>query len=104
LVVVVLGFEFFFSRIWVFGTTFRQAFYSASIVGFELSFILARKALCHLSHSSSPFLCWVFSSEGLLCMTDCQGWLQTMILMISASWVARITGMSHWHPVYNAHS
>jgi hypothetical protein len=23
-------------------------------------------------------------------------WLQTMILLISASWVVRITGMSHW--------
>jgi hypothetical protein len=26
------------------------------------------------------------------------GWLQTSILLISASWVARITGVSHWHP------
>jgi hypothetical protein len=26
-----------------------------------------------------------------------QGWLQTSILLISASWVARITGMSHQH-------
>jgi hypothetical protein len=27
-----------------------------------------------------------------------QGWLQTLILLISAFWVARITGMSHQHP------
>jgi hypothetical protein len=27
--------------------------------------------------------------------TICFGWLQTMILLISASWVARIIGMSH---------
>jgi hypothetical protein len=27
-----------------------------------------------------------------------QGWLQTMILLISAFWVTRITGMSHRHP------
>jgi hypothetical protein len=27
--------------------------------------------------------------------TICLGWLQTLILLISASWVARITGMSH---------
>jgi hypothetical protein len=26
-----------------------------------------------------------------------QGWLQTVILLISASWVARIIGVSHWH-------
>jgi hypothetical protein len=28
-----------------------------------------------------------------------QGWLQTTILLISASWVARITGMRHEPPV-----
>jgi hypothetical protein len=37
----------------------------------------------------------------------CLGWLQTEILLISASWVARITGMSHQHPddylLYNIH-
>jgi hypothetical protein len=26
------------------------------------------------------------------------GCLRTTILLISDSWVARITGMSHWHP------
>jgi hypothetical protein len=26
-------------------------------------------------------------------------WLQTVTLLISASWVARITGMSRWCPV-----
>jgi hypothetical protein len=30
--------------------------------------------------------------------TICLGWLWTEILRISASWVARITGLSHWHP------
>jgi hypothetical protein len=29
--------------------------------------------------------------------TICPGWLWTAILLISASWVARITGVSHWH-------
>jgi hypothetical protein len=28
--------------------------------------------------------------------TVCPGWLQTGIFLISASWVARIIGMSHW--------
>jgi hypothetical protein len=27
-----------------------------------------------------------------------QGWLWTVILLISASWVARFIGVSHWHP------
>jgi hypothetical protein len=30
--------------------------------------------------------------------TICLGWLWTIIFLISASWVARITGGSHWHP------
>jgi hypothetical protein len=30
--------------------------------------------------------------------TICPGWLRTTILLISASWVARITGVSHQHP------
>jgi hypothetical protein len=28
----------------------------------------------------------------------CLGWLQITILMISASWEARITGMNQWYP------
>jgi hypothetical protein len=28
----------------------------------------------------------------------CLDWLWTLILLISASWIARITGMTHWHP------
>jgi hypothetical protein len=49
-----------------------------------------------LSHSSSPF-CGFFFFFFLYRVrkTICPGWLQTTILLISASWVARITGMSH---------
>jgi hypothetical protein len=49
-----------------------------------------------LSHSNSPVLCWVFSRWVL--RTRCLGWLWTVILLISASWVARITRKSHWCP------
>jgi hypothetical protein len=31
--------------------------------------------------------------------TICPSWLRTLILLISASWVARITGVSHWCPI-----
>jgi hypothetical protein len=31
--------------------------------------------------------------------TICLGWLWHVILLISASWVARITGVSHQYPV-----
>jgi hypothetical protein len=30
--------------------------------------------------------------------TICQGWLWTVILLIFASWVARIIGVSYQHP------
>jgi hypothetical protein len=52
-----------------------------------------------LSHSTSPFLWWVFWDKVLRAI--CLGWLWTVILMISVSWVTRITGMSHQHLAYN---
>jgi hypothetical protein len=30
--------------------------------------------------------------------TICPAWLWTVIFLISASWVARIIGVSHWRP------
>jgi hypothetical protein len=35
--------------------------------------------------------------------TICQGWLWTVILLIFASWVARITSVSHPCPAQNSH-
>jgi hypothetical protein len=32
--------------------------------------------------------------------TVCTGWLWTTILLISTSWIARITGLSHWCPAH----
>jgi hypothetical protein len=32
------------------------------------------------------------------CEPSVHSWLQTLILLISASWVPRITGMSYQHP------
>jgi hypothetical protein len=46
-----------------------------------------------LNHYTSPFLCLVFSRQGL--MTYLHGWLWNLFLLISASWVARITDLSH---------
>jgi hypothetical protein len=48
----------------------------------------------HLSHSTSPFFVMGFFKIGSHELFA-QGWLQTFILQISASWVARIPGMSH---------
>jgi hypothetical protein len=49
-----------------------------------------------LSHSTSPFLWRVFLNR--ISQTISPGWLQTMILLISASWEPRITSVSHWCP------
>jgi hypothetical protein len=49
------------------------------------------------SHSTSIFLWRVFSRY---CGTICLGCLWTAILLVSASWVARIIGVSHQHPAY----
>jgi hypothetical protein len=58
-----------------------------------------------LSHSASPLcvcvcvcVCVLGIFEIVSLELFAQGWLQTMILLISASWVAKITGVSHRHP------
>jgi hypothetical protein len=56
-------------------------FFYVCDLGFELkSFRLAKQVLYCLSHTFSPF---------------CPSWSQSTILLISASQVARITGVSH---------
>jgi hypothetical protein len=60
------------------------------IMGFELRAYT-------FSHSSSPIFCLKgFFRIGS--QTICLGWFRTEILLISASWVARITGVSHQCP------
>jgi hypothetical protein len=48
-----------------------------------------------LSHSTSSFYEGFFRDR--VSWTVCSGWFWTLILLISVSWVARITGVSHWH-------
>jgi hypothetical protein len=47
-----------------------------------------------LSHSPSPFFVIRFFKMGVS-QTFSLGWLPTIIFLISASWVARVTGASH---------
>jgi hypothetical protein len=47
-----------------------------------------------LSHSTVPCLCVRYFWD-IVSQTICQSWLWSTILLISASWVARITGVSH---------
>jgi hypothetical protein len=51
---------------------------------------LNSESLYTLSHSTSPFLWWVFWDR--VSRTS-----RTITFLISASWVARITGVSHQH-------
>jgi hypothetical protein len=41
--------------------------------------------------------CFVLGIFKIVCELFSWAWLQTLILLISTSRVARITGMSHWH-------
>jgi hypothetical protein len=51
----------------------------------------------HLEQLYQPCFVMGFSETGSH-GTICWVWLWTMILLISVSWVARITGRSHWPP------
>jgi hypothetical protein len=51
----------------------------------------------HLEPLHQPYFCEGFFEIGSH-RTICQGWLWTAIFLISASWVAKITGVSHWRP------
>jgi hypothetical protein len=47
--------------------------------------------------ATPPVLFYVGCFQDRVSRTIFPGWLQTAILLISASWVARIPGMSHWY-------
>jgi hypothetical protein len=52
-----------------------------------------KQVLYCLNHTSGPLCSGYFGVS----QTICSDWPQTEILLVSASQVARITGMSHWH-------
>jgi hypothetical protein len=57
--------------------------------------MLARKALYLLSHFASPFCFGYFQHS--ISQNICPSWVWIAICLISASWVARVTGMKNWH-------
>jgi hypothetical protein len=65
-------------------TTAELYFFFFAVLGFELR-------VYSFSYSTSPL-------RDRVSQTICLGWLRTMFLLISASWVARITGVSHCRP------
>jgi hypothetical protein len=67
-----------------------------SVLGFELRASCLLGTPCHLSRSASPILCWVFSRQGLA--NYLPQLASNTILLITASQVGKIRGMSHRHP------
>jgi hypothetical protein len=53
----------------------------------------------YLEQLHHSFFCVRYFRDSIL-RTICLGWLQTTILLISASWVASVTGVSHWRPAW----
>jgi hypothetical protein len=71
----------------------KWSFFFFLVLGFELRAYT-------LSHSTTVlFFCVGFFQDRFL-RTVCLGWLQIAILLISASWITRITGVSHWSLAY----
>jgi hypothetical protein len=60
---------------------------------FLWDFVLAKQGLCHWSYTPSPF-CSGYFGDGIS-GTIYLDWLWTSILPISASQVAKITGVRH---------
>jgi hypothetical protein len=51
----------------------------------------------HLEPLHQPFFVIFFFFEIRVLWITCLGWLRTLALLISASWVAGITNVNHWH-------
>jgi hypothetical protein len=67
-------------------------FFAPLVFELRASHLLGR---CSVTWTTPLALFCVEYFEERISQTICQGLLQTMILLISASWVARIIGMSH---------
>jgi hypothetical protein len=78
------------SQILVFANYYYYFFFFWWWLGFELKAYF-------LNHSNQSFFCVVFFQDRVS-TTICPGWLQTAILLISDTWVARRTGVNHWCP------
>jgi hypothetical protein len=66
------------------------------------SLTIVMQMLYHLNYSASQFVCVCVCVSVCVCFdrvlrTICQGWLWTVILLFSASWVARNIGVGHQH-------
>jgi hypothetical protein len=60
--------------------------------------MLARQGTLPLEPVYQLFVLWCLFFHDRISRTICWGWLPTTTLLISASWVTRITCVSHQHP------
>jgi hypothetical protein len=75
---------------------FKLFFFSCGTGVWTQGFALAKQALYCWSHTPSPFCSGYFGDGASWAL--CPGWTGTLIFLISASHIARITGVSHWVP------
>jgi hypothetical protein len=82
---------------WRDGVWLFLVFFFLSVLGFELrtSLLVGR---CCTTWATLPTLFCVGYFWDRISWNICLGWLWTFILLISASWGARITGVRHWCP------
>jgi hypothetical protein len=71
-------------------------FYSAGV--WTQGLTLARQMFFHLSTPPTLFLWWVFSRQDLRNYLPRLASNQDHLDLCPASWMPRITGMSHWYP------
>jgi hypothetical protein len=79
--ILLSGFLFFFfceTGVWTQGFTLTKQVLYCSVLEAHLQYILL----------------WLFWRWGTVCL----GWPWTLIVLVLSSQVARIIGMSHWHP------
>jgi hypothetical protein len=78
------------------------SFFGMGVIGvWTQGSMLAKQELYYLRHTASPLCSGYFGDEGS--WASCLDWPRAAIFPISASKVARITGVSHQHPVNSWH-
>jgi hypothetical protein len=70
-------------------------FFFFVVLGFEFRALHLLGRCCTI-WATLPALFCVRCLRDWVSWSICLDWLQTMFLLISASWIVRITGMSHW--------
>jgi hypothetical protein len=90
----ITSWDFYQVLVCVFYFFLKFFFFFKGVMGLH-SGLHSRQAFYHLSHFTSLFCVGYFWD--MVLQTIFLGWPQTSVLLISASWVARSTDVSHCH-------